>query len=100
MKKKIFISGPMTGIEHFNKPAFDAAEEMLKSKGYSVFNPSWMSFDENWSREEKSHIDFAIIDVCDAIYQLPGWRESRGAMMEYEYAMSQSKEIIEEEPEI
>lgn len=98
MKKKIFISGPMKGIKDFNKPAFDAAEEMLKNKGYSVFNPSWMSFDESWSREEKSHIDFAIIDVCDAIYQLSGWRQARGAVMEYEYAMTKHKEIIEEEP--
>lgn len=83
---KVFISGPMSGIEDFNRPAFREAEQKLKERGYSVFNPAWLLVDENWSFDDLMFIDIAALSRCDAIYQLPGWEKSIGAHYEYEYA--------------
>ena len=36
----IFISGPMSGIDDYNKPAFNAAAEKLRAMGHKCFNPA------------------------------------------------------------
>lgn len=83
---KVFISGPMSGYPDYNSEAFYEAERMLKEKGYSVFNPAWMKFDNQWKHSEIMAIDIPALGQCDLIYQLPGWSWSKGACMEYEYA--------------
>ena len=69
---KVFISGPMKGYPNFNKEAFDQAEKELVQQGYTVFNPAWIDFSGEWSKQDKRAIDMAIMSRCDAIYQLPG----------------------------
>lgn len=86
MKKKVFISGPMSGYDNFNREAFMEAEKKLKDAGYSVFNPAWLNFDESWDTASIMAIDMAALSRCDAIYQLDGWRESKGAKAEYRTA--------------
>lgn len=55
---KVFISGPMSGIEDFNWPGFYKAEKMLVEKGYSVFNPAWINVDDEWAPKDfvKKHL--------------------------------------------
>lgn len=93
-KKKVFISGPMTGIKDFNKPAFDRAEQWLTQAGYSVFNPARMHFDDTWTHEEIMRIDLAALAQCDYILMLDGWRTSKGATHEYLYAMATGIELM------
>lgn len=84
---KVFISGPMSGIKDYNKPAFDAAEKKLKEAGYAVFNPAWMIFDTNgWSHEDIMKIDLAALSQCKYIYMLDGWDKSKGSKQELAYA--------------
>lgn len=87
-KKKVFISGPMSGIKDFNKPAFDRVEQWLTQTGYSVFNPARMHFDDTWTHEEIMRIDLAALAQCDYICMLDGFESSIGAMQEYRYAMA------------
>jgi hypothetical protein len=88
-RKKVFISGPMSGIKDFNKPAFDQAEKELTECGLAVFNPAWMQFDPySWTHGEMMKIDLAALAQCDYIYMLDGWEKSTGAKQEYNYAMS------------
>lgn len=94
MKKKVFISGPMTGYENYNIDAFIAAERMLTDLGYSVFNPAWMKFDENWQHDEIMAIDIQALSKCDMIYQLEGWESSKGALEEYQYAAAHRIAIL------
>ena len=94
---KIFISGPMTGYENFNKDAFNQAERYLKSLGFSVFNPAWLSFDEEWTHEEIMVVDLAALAQCDGIYFLKGRSKSIGSKIELEYALSNCKKIFFEE---
>lgn len=93
-KKKVFISGPMSGIKDFNKPAFDRVEQWLTQAGYSVFNPARMHFDDAWSHEEIMRIDLAALAQCDYICMLGGWESSIGAMHEYRYAMATGIEMF------
>ena len=90
---KVFISGPMTGIEDFNRAKFNAMEKMLKEHGKSVFNPAWLAVDESWSRDDLMAVDIAVLARCDAIVLLPGWENSEGARAEYAYAVSAGKRI-------
>lgn len=93
---KVFISGPMTGIDEFNKPEFDRAERLLRRAGYSVFNPAWLDLDEAWSTEEIAAIDMAALTNCDAIYQLDDWEDSKGAVAEFNTAKWLGLDIITE----
>ena len=81
--KKVFISGPMTGLPDLNKPAFDEAEEKLRAAGFSVFNPCWLHFDKGWNDGEIAAVDLVALQKCNYIYQLDGWQKSKGASAEW-----------------
>lgn len=84
--KRVYISGPMTGIPEFNYPAFHAAAAELRAAGLHVENPA-----ESPAPDCKSWIGYmrlAIVQLagCDCVVTLPGWERSRGARIEVELA--------------
>lgn len=89
---KLFLSGPMTGYESFNVPAFDAAAELLRSKGHEVVNPAdisrrmlqerGLSDYEDIAYEDYMAADFAELVTCDAVALLTGWVHSSGSRRE------------------
>ena len=81
--KKVFISGPMTGLPDFNRKAFNDAELALRAAGFSVFNPAWLKFDKGFSNADIAAIDLAALKRCNYIYQLEGWDKSKGASVEW-----------------
>ena len=40
MRVRVYIAGPMTGYENFNREAFHRAEDALKREGHTVLNPA------------------------------------------------------------
>lgn len=44
---KIYIAGPMTGRENFNREAFNKEAERLTRHGHTVLNPA--SLPDGWS---------------------------------------------------
>ena len=46
------------------------------------------------------NIDLYLMDMCDAIYLLTGWENSRGANREYGYALGKEFTIIKEYDEL
>lgn len=86
MKKpsRVFLSGPMTGIEDFNYPAFNALAAKIRAAGFTVLNPAENPKCETWSEYMKLAI--AQLLMCDTVVQLPGWSESRGASCEFRIA--------------
>lgn len=107
MKKQIaYIAGPMTGIPHMNRSAFDKAESMLRCEGYHPINPvrftEAVGYDFE-SREIPESVASAIkrmeleaIYACDAIYLLKGWENSVGARDELMKALSLSLRIMKQ----
>ena len=94
--KKIYLSGPMTGMPDYNYPAFHAVAERFRQAGWDVVSPA-----ENFGgyvdlpRESFLRMDVSQIATCDAIAMLPGWRESRGARMEYLIAHELGMEMLD-----
>lgn len=99
---KIFISGPITGKNNYNRSAFATAEGMLSDQGHTVLNPSNHTpivDPESITHAAYLNICKAMIDCCDAIYMLNGWQDSKGANIERDYAMLYDKKILYQEDE-
>ena len=99
---RIYLAGPMRTIKDFNQPAFNAAAEMLRAQGHTVFNPPEKDVEAFGPDALKSEtgdladvawtgltpravirIDLLwIIDHAEAIALLPGWEKSKGARTE------------------
>ena len=106
--KVVYISGPMTGWEDYNKEAFDEAERMLREKGANgVFNPatSLPRYDQGWEREDfmlddldtltmKYHEEEGIRPIFDYLVLLPLWWTSKGARLERSVAKAIGIEVV------
>lgn len=92
--KKIYIAGPMTGHEDFNRPAFNDADSVLSGCGNVILNPAILP--DGLSQPEYMQICLAMVMCADAIYLLKGWENSKGAMAELSLAEKLNLEIIEE----
>jgi hypothetical protein len=96
MKKELrwYISGPVSGIPGGNAAAFAAEAERLRALGYFVFNPMEIDLDEGATWEQYMRADLiAMLDTCNALMLLPGWRKSRGASLEHRIARALGFEI-------
>lgn len=117
---KIYLAGPMRGYKDFNFPAFFSAADKLKSLGHTVFNPAERDTKAHGSEvlktETGSETEVAanlgmnklqlarecfladttfICAEADAIYLLPGWQKSKGAIAERALAEAIGLEIRE-----
>ena len=98
MKRRIYISGPMTGIEPREyRRRFREAEAILRRHGYGCINPCrvwpcrfpWLFRLMNALLGKR--LAYAVV-LCydllllmtraDGIVMLPGWQASRGAQIE------------------
>ena len=98
---KVYIAGKITGESPIACGLkFGHAASALKIEGHTVLNP-YLTFKPlafNFTHEDIMHICFAAIDVCDAVYMLRDWPESKGAKMEHEYALNSGKQLIYQPP--
>ena len=90
----VYIAGPMTGVESYNREAFKAAEKKLKRQGHDVLNPAMLPI--GMPDERYMPICIAMVEAADAVYALSGWQKSGGASVEVLYATRQGKVIMEE----
>ena len=99
MNKRYYLAGPMSGIPHFNFPAFDMAAEELRRRGLCVISPAELDDPADMAsalvnetgdpaRAGKTWGQFLgrdvriVADQCEGIIFLPGWETSRGACLE------------------
>lgn len=89
---RVYLSGPMTGMPNNNVAAFHAAAKLLREKGFTVVNPAELGDEKGqidgaaW--EDYLRYDIARLVECELIALLPGWRKSRGALLEFNIAQS------------
>ncbi|MDO4647741.1 MAG: DUF4406 domain-containing protein [Eubacteriales bacterium] len=95
-KKRIYISGSISKNPKAAKVRFGEAEEKLKAAGYDVINPQKMDLilGENAQYEEYMRASMLLLSMCDGIYMIYGWQESKGARAELEYAIATGKYIM------
>ena len=87
-----YISGPMSGIENDNKPAFYKAEEILDGMGYDVINPARNTPGLAW--HQYMNLDLQYVLSSDIVVCLDGWIFSMGACMEVLVAAATDKKIM------
>lgn len=89
---KIYLSGPMSGLLDFNRPAFTEAAAKLRAEGHEVIVPhETPSKGTEW--EDYMRSDIIAMLNCESIAMLPGWSESRGAKIEYRLAVDLGFEV-------
>ncbi len=101
----IYIAGPMSGIADFNHPAFNDAEKMLRSMGWTnIGNPAaWDKQLPEGQLQSDGGIEAAftrgfdlrkvflqdltyLCNEASAIYMLHGWEGSSGSRAEHAVA--------------
>ena len=94
--RHVFLSGPMSGISHYNVAAFaDAHATVIEHGATHVYNPANEYLirgmndmvHEYWMRK---CLQALIGDVphYDVLVSLPGWEDSEGARTEREVAQA------------
>lgn len=93
----IYIAGPMRGLPGMNHDAFHEAEARLMDLGHEVINPARIE-------DEFSGVDWAgclrrdlelIVTRCHTLAVLPGWENSKGALLEVHVARALGMQIVD-----
>ena len=92
---KVYISGPITGIDFGNRFAFSCARNALELCGYEVVDPSEVQLDDEATWTDYMRADLKLLLDCDFIYMLDGWEDSKGARIERELAENLGIEEID-----
>lgn len=105
---RLYLAGPMSSIPEHNFPAFRAAADDLRARGHDVQSPAEMDeaegFDPNSADVESGSVEWAAFlarDVAlvadsaiEALAVLPGWEDSRGAVLEVHVARELGKPVL------
>lgn len=99
--KNVFLSGPMTGLPHYNREVFMRADKFVKTFDAAyIYNPA----EHIKELEGFSHgmcMRVSLQNLCslknpfvyDVLVSLPGWENSSGARMEREVAEACGMEV-------
>ena len=93
----IYISGPISGDPNYLKKFANAEHYLASHYSGNVINPA--SVLSRLPLPELEYKDLMrlcldLLSMCDSICMLQGWRESRGAVLEYHYAVTHDFRII------
>lgn len=93
---KLYLSGPMTGIENYNHEVFDRVAAEFRQVGFQVCSPAEF-FDGDITRERHEYMReaFKYLLEADTVVILPGWEESKGARLEIMVAQELGLNLVE-----
>lgn len=92
--KRIYLSGPMTGLPELNFPAFNAEAARLRALGFEVVNPAELNPEPNTGSYACMRNDLKAMLDCDTLALLDGWQYSAGAHLEMHVAHRVGMEIV------
>lgn len=97
VKCDFYVGGPMRHYPELNRHMFALVSKLLRERGHTVWSPS--EYDDEHpmdSLAQRMTIDLnVVINQCDRVALLPGWRESLGANAEVFAAFVCGKEVVE-----
>jgi hypothetical protein len=92
--KRLYLAGPMTGIEDFNFPAFNDMAAKLRARGYLVENPAEHGVVDGAEWGDYMAYDLTRLGLCGMVAVLPGWDASRGARLEVHIARELGMPVV------
>lgn len=94
---RVYISGAITGTDSYQE-TFNEAELSVNAKlghNIKIINPARVLAElPEIEYEEYMKICLCLLDMCDMIYMIDGWQQSKGANREYGYALAKDMTII------
>ena len=92
---KLYIAGPITGIDNYLEN-FDDAAVRLVEKGYEVASPTWFSAQGEmlgWTWHDYMKATIQMMLNCDGVAYLDGWEKSKGTTIEVKLANKLNMEV-------
>jgi len=94
-KYDFYLCGPMTGYKDLNRPLFNVMAKIIRRMGYTVWNPAEHKMSDKYPVNECIIEDINIIvNKCNGIILLPGWRKSVGGNAEAFIAFLCNKKAV------
>jgi len=92
---RLYLSGKMNGDTDF-KDKFECAERqcIMMDNWSEIINPAKLVRLPTWKESLKR--DLKILNYCNAIFMIKGWKDSKGATLEHWYAKRRGLLIIYE----
>ena len=88
-----YIAGSISDRLETYKYAFADAEQTLTHCGYTVLSPAWLPVGLH-RYEDYMNISKQMLKAADDVFFLEGWKESKGARQEHEWAEKWHKNIF------
>ena len=89
---RYYISGQIANNPTYISD-FEIAEMWLKLQGYEVINPCKFGEYSFFTYADYMKIDLLLLEMCDGIYMLSNWEQSKGAKTELAVAKSLGKKV-------
>ena len=83
----VYLSGPMTGLPDYNRPAFIREARIQAGHGRTVLSPASIIGLDSWEWADWMREALKLQLEADVVHMLPGWRKSRGARIERRLAL-------------
>ena len=92
---RIYIYGAITGTDDYTE-RFERADRKLRERGETeIINPAKVcaSLPGTLTHEEYMKICLAMLSLCDEVYLIPPWTDSKGVRQELEFAIDNTKTV-------
>ena len=100
MKKRIYISGPISGREiNECRADFQRAEYEMIARGFEPVNPVAEAdkHPEHTTTHDHMRHDIELLMTCDYIYMMRKWTHSKGCKVEFDVATAIGLPVFFEE---
>lgn len=92
---KVYISGPITGIDpELCRARFAAAKKELHQRGMEPVSPLENGLPDDAPYDEHMKRDLEMLADCRIIYMLNSWERSKGCRIEFNTAIAAKKLIL------
>jgi hypothetical protein len=91
---KIYISGPMSGIENSNFDAFNEFEGKFDPDVVTFENPAKPGHIEGYEWKDYLKLALKMMLECEAVVLIDGWQSSKGCLLELHVAKSLGMRIL------
>ena len=99
MELRVYIIGKVTGEDRtICEAKFAAAEKKLRALGVkTVINPLKLGIPTTWTYEQEMDLCLQVVrEQANAIFLIPDWVNSDGAMREWHHAFNHNYQIYDE----